>query len=162
MDIRTKLANEIALLSYQTGSNSVPHLQELLGYQPLMMHNAITQGLEDGKFTKYDRKKGLVTVDPELELSQLQLTPAVMNMSVEIEYFIREANSREWDITLDELQLQLMLADSVHINMAIFVNSNLATYELSPPKDKKTRYVFVTLKGNEGKLWGTKQLKEGK
>ena len=46
MDVRQRILNEMAILSEVKQTNSVPYLQELLGYQPLMIHNAITQGLE--------------------------------------------------------------------------------------------------------------------
>lgn len=159
MEVRDQIANELIVLSHLTKSNSVPHLQELLGYQPLMVHNAITSALAAGKITAYNRKKGIITVDPEVQIHALQPTVAMRGLSDEIEYFMREANSREWDISMDELQLQLMMPSPTRIEIAVYLNPKLETYGIVPQKDKNTVYTFVTLKENVDKEWGRKQVK---
>ncbi len=159
MDVRQRILNEMAILSEVKQTNSVPYLQELLGYQPLMIHNAITQGLEDGTVASFKRKNGAI------EFTDKTRQPVTKNnemMGDEIEYFVREANAREWDITIDELQLQLLTPVDTHIRIAIYANPKLTTYELADPKQKKSVYTFVTLTDNKDKQFGKKQFKGSK
>ena len=72
--------------------------------------------------------------------------------------YVADANSRESDITTDQLALAAGMRDDTLIRLAVFRSDKLASYELSPEKDKKTIYTFVALKENLDHKWGEKQI----
>ena len=76
----------------------------------------------------------------------------------ELELYVADANSRESDITTDQLALSAGMRDDTLIRLAVFKSSKLASYELSPVKDKKTVYTFVTLADNLDHKWGERQI----
>ena len=60
-------------------------------------------------------------------------------------------------MSAEELSTWLPGASATRLKMFAYTENELATYELSDPKDKESTYTFITLKGNEDKLWGKKQ-----
>lgn len=161
MDLRERTFNELAIISHLSKSNSLSYLQGITGMSPLMLHNCMVQAERDGKI-KYDRKHANFQLDEEVALNKLAITESTANFVEAIEYFIAEANDRESDITIDELQNLTGMADDILIRLAVFKSPLLSSYELSPVGDKETVYTFVTLTENADRQWGLKQLKPKK
>jgi len=157
MDNRQRTFNELAILSHIMQTNSVGALQEIVGTPPLQLHNILTQAQADGKIV-YNRKKSNFKLDADIDLETLAITDGMQSFIEEVELYVADANSRESDITTDQLALASGMRDDTLIRLAVFKSSKLASYELSPEKDKKTIYTFVTLKENLDHKWGEKQI----
>lgn len=157
MDNRQRTFNELAILSHIMQTNSIGALQEIVGIPPLQLHNILTQAQADGKI-KYNRKKSNFTLDADLDLDTLAITDGMSQFIEEVELYVADANSRESDITTDQLALAAGMRDDTLIRLAVFKSSKLASYELSPVKDKKTVYTFATLADNLDHKWGERQI----
>lgn len=161
IDNRQRTFNELAILSHIMDTHNIVDVQAVVGIPPLQLHNILTQAEADGK-TTYNRKKSKFVVDPELDLATLAVTESVQNFIEELELYVTDANSRESDVTTDQLALATGMSQDVLIRLAVFRSDKLASYDLSPKNDKKTTYTFVTLRDNVSNQWGTKQLEKGK
>lgn len=161
MDVRQRTFNEIAILGKVMGTNNIAVIQQAIGLPPLIMHNVMVQAEKDGKI-KYNRKKAIFKLDKDVDLQSLSISNSSTTIMEELELFVEDANSRESDITIDELQYALGMSTDVLIRMLAYRSPKLTTYDLSPDNDKQSVYTFVTLKGNEGNEWGKKQLERSK
>ena len=104
MDNRQRTFNELAILSHIMQTNSIGALQEIVGIPPLQLHNILTQAQADGKI-KYNRKKSNFTLDADIDLATLAITDGMSQFIEEVELYVADANSRESDITTDQLAL---------------------------------------------------------
>ena len=159
MDVVQKIANEIILASQILHTNKVSKIAEELGYQPLLIINALYFGDRDGKFT-YVKKKDIIKIDPEVVIGTLALTEGISDTREQIELFIEAQNSLEKDVAIDDLRGFLPSVPELHLKIAVETSTELATYEFADPKDKESVYTFITLKDNIDKKFGTRQFDE--
>lgn len=156
-----RIANEMIIASHLKKTNQVAPVAEQLGYQPMLILNALYEGEKAGKLT-YITKKNIFNVDKDVNVEALLVTDQVAEVREQVEIFMTHQNASEVDMTVDELRSFLPMFPELHMEIALFTSKVLATYELSDPKDKKSVYTFVTLKENEGKFWGKKQFDASK
>jgi len=151
-----QIANEIILSSLLLHTNSVARIAENLGYQPILIMNALYAGERDSKFT-YVKKKDIINLSEGIETSHLMITSGLRESQDQIETFITNQNRLQTDLTIEELHAFIPNLPEFHLKLAISSSRELATYEISDPKDKKSVYTFVTLKINEARKFGQKQ-----
>lgn len=151
-----KIANEIILASVILKTNNVSKIASELGYQPILLLNALFEGERSGKFV-YVKKKDLINISEDVEIEALAVTEGIMENLEQIELFIANENSIETDMSFDELRSFIPMCPELHVNIALKVSDKLATYEYADPKDKESVYTFITLKENIDKVWGAKQ-----
>lgn len=156
-----KIANELIIASKLMKTNVVSEIASEIGYQPILILNALFAGERSGKFV-YVKKKDIIKVSEDVELEHLVITDGLAEAREIIEEFITNENGLEVDMTIDELRSFIPSLPEVHLKVAVFTSKFLTTYELSDPKDKESVYEFVTLKENADKQWGTKQFDESK
>jgi len=120
------------------------------------------EGERLGKF-KWDRKKGILTVDYEVLANKPAVMESTLDLCHTIEELIRNLNSDEKDMSFEELFINwLPGVAEMHVRMAVRVSQLLTTYELTDPKDKESTYTFITLAENLSKEWGRKQFNVSK
>lgn len=156
------IANEMLLAKEVMKTNSIDNIAAQLGYSPVLIINALYQGERDGKLV-YNRKQQTLQASEGVDVEKLALgegftTIGDFDVSIELENLIRNLNGEGNDMSAEELMGWLGISD-VRIKMIALVNPNLAMYELTDLKDRKSTYTFITLKENEGKRWGDKQFK---
>lgn len=152
-----KIANELILASLELHTNNISLIAKELGYQPILIMNALFAGEKAGKF-RYDRKKDiLVDIDEDLIIEQLQITEGLVESMEQIELFMEAENAIEVDLTLDEIRKFIPMFPELHMKLGLKVSRKLSTYQLADPKDPESVYTFVTLKENAEKQWGAKQ-----
>ena len=162
-----KIANEIVLARAVIGSNSVDRIAEVLGYSPVLLINALYDGVASGKLI-YSTKHRTVDIADDVEVASLLpsesflTVPGDIDLREQIELLIRNLNSGEADMAVEELWTWLPGSGIEKLKMLILIIPALATYELPDPVDKKSVYMFITLKENAGKQWGKKQFGKGK
>lgn len=152
-----RIANEIMLASRIMHTNNISAIAGELGYKPMLLINALYFGTESGKFV-YDKKKDIITIDPEVVVEQLEVTEGLQELREQIEIFVGYLNGDEKDMSLEELVV--MLGNStpkLHCQIATATSQKLTAYQLLDPKDKQSEYTFYTLNENKDKLWGQKQ-----
>lgn len=156
-----QIANEIILASVELKTNVVSKIASNLGYQPILIMNALSVGEKSGKFV-YVKKKDIIKISEDVELDALSVTDGLAESRVMIEIFIANQNAIEVDMTTDELHGFVPNLPPVHLSIAIRTSPLLTTYDIADPKDKDSVYTFVTLKDNLDKKFGQKQFDETK
>lgn len=151
-----QISNEMMIASQIMHTNNVSEIVSELGYQPLLIVNALFAGEAADKFT-YVKKKDIIKIHEDVEIDALAVTDGLADTREQLELFITNQNSLETDMTLEELHMFLPSVPEMHIKMAAHTSTKLATYEYADPKDKESVYTFVTLAENLDKRWGTKQ-----
>lgn len=151
-----RLANEIVIAGKLMGTNNVSRIAADLGYQPMLLINALFAGEEAGKFV-WVRKKDILKVSSDLEIFDLAITEGIAESREQIEIFITNQNSIEKDIVFEEIQGFLPMLPEMHVRIALKTSKLLDSYELTDPADKESTYTFWSLKENVDKRWGTKQ-----
>lgn len=155
------IANEIILASLELHTNNVSEIATGLGYQPILIINALVAGEKAGKFT-YIKKKDLINISEGVEVDSLAVTDGLADSRDQVETFITNQNDMEKDIIFQELHGFIPMLPELHLKLAIRSSKFLSTYELSDPKDKQSVYTFITLAYNLDKKWGTKQFDASK
>lgn len=157
MSLIDQIANELIIASQIEHTNEVSKLAEKLGYQPILIMNALYAGEKTGKF-KFIAKKDIIKIDGDVTVADLAVTDGLSDSREQVELFIANLNDLEKDIWVDELHHSFIpgLAE-LHLKIAIYTSPKLTTYELSDPKDKESKYEFVTLVENADKQFGKKQ-----
>lgn len=155
------ITNEIILASQILKTNKLSRIAEELGYQPILILNALFAGERKGKFV-YVKKKDIIKIHPDVELDHLVPTDGLVESRQQIEEFIANENSLEVDMSFDELRGFMPMLPELHMRLAIHTSQKLVTYELVDPKDKDSVYIFITLKENADKQWGKKQFDASK
>lgn len=155
------IVNEIIIASYLLKTNNVNVIASELGYQPILIINALFKGERDGKFV-YIKKKQILNISEDVQIEALAVTEGVLENLAVIEEFIANENSIETDMSMDELRTFIPQCPELHIKIGLFVSDKLATYEYADPKDKESVYTFITLKENKDKVWGAKQFDPSK
>lgn len=156
-----QIANEMLIAAEITKSNSVKTIAEGLGYQPILLMNALFKGERDGKFV-YVKKKDIIRIPEGIDYKNLAITEGLAESRGVIEDFIANENGLETDLSIDELRMFIPNVPELHVKIAIHTSDKLATYEITDPKDKESTYTFVTLKENVDKRFGLKQFDETK
>lgn len=149
------LTNELIIASKVLGTNNVTKIAEEIGYKPLIIMNALWSGDTNGKF-KYNKKKDNITLSPDLEPELLSVSEAMNELIDQLELFTTFRNKEERDETVGDIVAFLGGTPELHIKIAVFASKKLTSYTLADPKDKKSKYTFVTLKENADKQFGTK------
>lgn len=151
-----RIANEIIVASVIMKTNNLSAIASDLGYQPMLILNALFQAERDGKLT-YIKKKDLIKIHEDVEIDSLVMTDGLIESREQIEMFIANENSIEVDMSFDELRGFLPMLPELHMKIALYTSRKLASYEFADPKDKDSVYTFYTLKENADKFWGAKQ-----
>lgn len=155
MDVNL-VANEIIIASQILHTNNINTIASELGYQPLVILNALYVADRDGKIT-WIKKKDIFKIHETVEIEALAVSEYMNETREQLELFLEAQNSIEKDITLEDVHAFLPQVPELHLKIAISRSTKLATYELSDPKDKESVYTFLTLAENLDKKWGTKQ-----
>ena len=155
------ITNEIILASQILKTNKLSRIAEELGYQPILILNALFAGESNGKL-QYVKKKDIIKIDPDIAYESLLPTEGLVESREQIEEFIANENGLEVDMSFDELRSFMPMLPELHMRLAIHTSQKLATYELADPKDKDSVYMFITLKENADKRWGKKQFDASK
>lgn len=157
-----QIANELIIASQVKHTNSVSALAADLGYQPILIMNALNSGEKAGKFS-YIKKKDIIIIGEDVNIDTLAISDGLADSREQVEIFISDLNDLEKDIWIDELHHDFIPGlPELHLQIAIHTSKKLATYELSDPKDKKSKYTFITLKENLDKQFGKKQFETKK
>lgn len=156
-----KIVNEIIIASRIMKTNSVSAIAGEIGYQPILILNALFAGERSGKWV-YVKKKDIIKISEDVEVDQLVVTDALIESRETVEEFITNENGIEVDLTIDELRGFIPMLPELHLKIAIETSKLLTTYELADPKDKDSVYTFVTLKENAFNKWGEKQFDQSK
>lgn len=151
-----KIANEIIIASQIMKTNNLSAIAAELGYQPMLILNALYQAQRDDKLT-YVKKKDIIKVAEDVEVVHLAVTEGLAESREQIELFIEFQNEMEVDMSFEELRGFLPMLPELHMKLALHTSKRLAHYEVVDPSDKDSVYTFYTLKENEGKWWGKKQ-----
>ena len=165
-----QLARVMAVYSYDTGTkklNGVEGIAAKTGVTPLLVINAVNKGEQQGLFTVKRTKGGIDSISVSSDQFD-SIAPIASNFGEELfDYceavleFVQNANSRESDISRDQLDLWSGVSPAA-FNTALRIlidGGSLAQYQLGAKNDSKTSYKFLTLPENLGKKWGSKQLK---
>lgn len=162
MSMIDQIANELIIASQIKHTNSVSALATDLGYQPILIMNALYAGEKAGKFS-YIQKKDIIIIGEDVNVDSLDITDGLRDSREQVEIFFANLNDHEKDMWVDELHHNFISAlPELHLQIAIHTSKKLATYELADPKDKKSKYTFITLKENLDKQWGKKQFDTSK
>ena len=151
-----QITNEIILASQVLKTNSVSTIAEKLGYQPMLILNALFEGQRKGKLV-YVKKRDIIKIHADVELEALAITDGLAESREQIELFIANENSLEVDMSFDELRSFLPMLPELHMQLALLTSKKLASYMITDPADKDSKYEFWTLKENADKRWGEKQ-----
>lgn len=151
-----KIVNEIIIASVIMKTNNLSAIAEQLGYQPILILNALFQGERDGKLL-YIKKRDLIKIHEDVEVEKLAITEDLIASRDQIELFIANENGIEVDLAFEELRGFIPMLPELHLKIALYTSDKLAHYEIADPKDKESVYTFYTLKENADKYWGQKQ-----
>lgn len=162
MSMVDEIANELIIASQVEHTNQVSKLAEKLGYQPILIMNALYAGEKVGKFT-FVPKKDIIKIDGDVDIANLAVTTGLSESREQVEQFIANINEEEKDMWIDELHHSFIPGlPETHLKIVVFTSPKLATYKLTDPKDKESTYEFVTLKENAAKQFGKKQFDTSK
>lgn len=156
-----KIANELIIASVLMKTNVVSEIASEIGYQPILILNALFKGERDGKFV-YIKKKDIIKISPDVAVDSLGVTGGITESREMIEEFIANENSIEVDLAFEELRGFIPMLPELHLKIALFTSRKLGSYEVAEPKDKKSVYTFYSLKENVDKRWGEKQFDASK
>lgn len=156
-----KIANEIILASIELKTNQVSKIAEGLGYQPILIMNALFAGEKAGKFV-FVKKKDIIKISGDVVTEELAITEGLSQSQEQVEEFIANENSIEVDLTFEELHTFIPNLPDLLLHIAINSSKKLATYDITDPKDKESTYQLITLKENLDKRFGQKQFDETK
>lgn len=156
-----QIVNEMLLASEELQTNKVSRIAEELGYQPILIMNALFKGERDGKFV-YVKKRDIIRIADGIEFDKLQVTDGVAESRAVVEEFIANENGIETDLTIDELRTFIPNLPELHLKLAVRTSDKLSRYDFADPKDKKSVYTFITLNENVDKKFGAKQFDETK
>lgn len=151
-----RIANEIIIASQIKHTNNLSVIASELGYQPMLILNALFQAERDGKL-QYIKKKDTIKIHEDVEVDALAVTDGLAESREQIEMFVANENGIETDMSFEELRQFLPMLPELHMQIALRTSKKLASYQITDPKDKDSVYTFYTLKENEGKRWGEKQ-----
>jgi len=155
------IANEIILASQELHTNNLSTIASELGYQPILIMNAVFAAEKSGKFV-YVKKKDIIKISEDVDLDSLVVTEGLIESRDQIEMFIANQNVLEVDLSTDELRGFIPMLPEVQMKVAIRSSKRLATYDITDPKDRDSTYTFVTLKENLDRRFGEKQFDESK
>ncbi len=156
-----KIVNEIIIASQIMKTNSVSRIASELGYQPILIMNALFEGERQGKFV-YVKKRDIIKIHESVEIELLTPTEGIEDSREMVELFIANENSIEVDMSFEELRGFIPMLPELHLKIALYTSKKLAHYDIADPKDKESVYTFYTLKENLDKKWGKKQFVEKK
>ena len=156
-----RIINEIIIASRIMKTNSVSTIASDLGYQPILIINALFKGERDGKWV-YLKKKDIIKISEDVAVDSLVVTDGLIESREMIEEFIANENSIEVDMSFDELRGFIPMLPELHLKIALYTSDKIYEYEYADPKDKDSVYKFYTLAENKDKLWGAKQFNEDK
>jgi len=151
-----KIANELIIASVIERTNQVQVLAEKIGYQPIVILNALARGEKADKLV-YVRKKNIIKINKDVEVGLLAITEYLGESRDMIEEFITNQNAREVDISFEELRTFIPMLPELHLKIALYTSKLLGSYEVADPVDKESVYTFYSLKENVSKRWGEKQ-----
>lgn len=151
-----EIVNELLVSTQLLTTNNVTRIATEIGYQPLLIMNALSEGNRRGAF-KYDMKKD--TIDPAegIEFDKLALTDGTRELGNQLAILISDLNSREQDIWIKRLSEFVPGVTELQLRLAVYSNPDITEYDAQDPRDKKSIYTFITRTDNADKLWGTKQ-----
>lgn len=153
------IVNELMVASHILHTNNVTRIASELGYQPLLIMNALSEGNRRGTFA-YNRKRDTLDIAEGIEVDRLGLSEGVRDLGEQLAIFIGDMNSRESDLWIRRLAEFVPGTTELQIQLAVHSNPDLTTYDLPDPRDKKSVYRFITLTANADKQWGSKQFIE--
>jgi hypothetical protein len=159
-----RIGNEMIVASLVLHTNSVDRIAGELQYNPVLVINALYRAEDQGK-VKYDSKTKTFSIYEEVDVPNLAITENFLgheediDVNEQIAQLIRNLNQDETDMSVEELVSWIPGSAPIKFKVFAYVHPELATYELTDPKDSKSVYTFVTLKENLGKNWGAKQFK---
>jgi len=151
-----KIANELIIASVIERTNQVQVLAEKIGYQPIVILNALARGEKADKLV-YVRKKNIIKINKDVEVGLLAITEYLGESRDMIEEFITNQNAREVDISFEELRTFIPMLPELHLKIALYTSKLLGSYEVADPVDKESVYTFYSLKENVKNRWGEKQ-----
>lgn len=162
MSMIDQIGNEMIVASMVMHTNNVDRIAAVLMYSPVLIINALYAAEDAGKI-KYNEKAKTFSIYEDVEPSTLSITEHFLGNEPEIDVkeeivqLIRNLNKDEKDMSAEELSTWIPGSTAERFKIFAYVTPELAMYEIADPKDKQSVYTFLTLKGNEDKLWGKKQ-----
>src|SRR4051812_22928028 len=127
-----KIVNEIMIASQIMKTNSVSTIANDLGYQPILIMNALFKGERDGKWV-YVKKKDLIKISEDVEIESLVITDGLIESRDTVEEFMANENSIEVDMTFEELHKFIPMLPELHLKIALFTSKKLYEYEYADP-----------------------------
>jgi len=162
-----EMAMQIALMHELHPKDTVSKLAERLMYSPVFMINALDEGEQMELFSRIKEKDQIMAVT-SLNYDTLQgseFGQENFRIQNEILRVVIDANKDEADVETGTLDMWTIGIRPADIEIALHLLKNigwLVEYTVKNPKDKDSNYRFLTLRINEGKEWGKKQLKSEK
>lgn len=153
------IVNELIVSTKLLNTNNVTRIASELGYQPLLVINALSEGNRLGKFV-YHRKHDTIDPTEGLAIDKLAVSENMRELGEQLAVFVADMNSREQDIWIVRLTEFVPGTTELQIRLAVHSNADIAEYDLQDPRDKKSIYKFLTLTENLDKQWGAKQFIE--
>lgn len=159
-----QIARQLAILNEMHPKQSIKQLAGRLGFSPIYIINALDEGERMGLFTRNKKNSSIKNHQIELNYQDLDLGDDITQILMAIERVIGDANDDEQDVESKTLEFWCVGINPAITEMCIYILKEaniIAEYELSDPKDEKSKYTFYSLYGNEQNKWGKKQFKGG-
>lgn len=157
------IANEMLIAKAVMQTNSLDRIAGELQYAPILISNALYDGERSGKLI-FNRKSRTIEAGEDVEVQRLAVSPEFfgvgnddINLPEQLELLIRNLNSDQIDMSVEELATWLPGFSPVKIKMMVYLNPVLTSYEVVDPGNKESVYTFISLAENATKLWGQKQ-----
>lgn len=154
--ISENVANEMIIASQVMHTNNISNIASELGYQPLLVINALFAGQRSGKFV-WNKKKDIIKIAADVAIEQLVITDQLIEIRDALEEFISNHNEQEKDFVFEELHGFIPAVGETQLKVALYSSRVLDSYEIADPKDRQSVYTFYTRKENLDKLWGNKR-----
>jgi hypothetical protein len=162
-----EIAYQVAIMHELHPKETISEIATRLMYSPLFIINALDEGEKMELFSRVKGEDTLIANAPVDYQSMLGLDFGQENVRLQNEILrvIASANADKNDVEEGTLMNWCRGIKPADIEIALHVLKQvefIVSYELTDPKDKKSKYTFYSLRINEGNMWGTKQFKTAK
>lgn len=159
-----QLAAQLVALVEKHPDKSTSEIAAMVGYSPLFIINAISEG-EKRKWLVNDMENDKLSLGEEsIDWGEADLFGTEnTRIQDEILRLIADKNSKEDDVEVGQLQFwgRGILPAALEIAIESVKKTDLvSSYEVVDPYDDKSTYEFLTLKNHMGEMWGLKQFKK--
>lgn len=155
------VARQIALIKQLHPKWDISEIARYTFLPQVIVINALYRGVEMELF-EWDRKKDQIELSATDWYAGCDLGTDINYLADTILSLVKYNNARNQDLSLDQLAHWCTGINPMGQELAVYklgTAKQIKSYTLTDPKDKKSKYEFITQPENFSKQWGWSQFK---